>query len=747
MSVPKTALSVPKTALSALSTALSVPKTALSAPKTALSALRTALNALDTALSALKGLGKKVTPVCLTLAMLSGCSENAIEQRDYPRAIKREHTATQFGVPRQDEYAWMADAAYRSELIAHGEAQLEFTQQFLEPTRALQERLAGEFNRRLASETKSAVFSDGDTAYWSENRIGEEYPVFFRETDQGVSVLLDLNKEAAGHDYFHLGNFNLNGTQDLLLFTRDVNGDERYEVAVKHLATGETIPTGISKAAPSAYWDPDDGDAFYYLVVDDVLSLVRFDARTNERRVLYSEEDPSWHLRLFVTDGLVYLVRERAGVNGIWFVEGGAMRQVTDSAAGHLTRVIKQGDDLFLLSNRESASFGVYKATMEDVQDGETWLELYSVKRGRIEDFEVIPDRIVVLERERMKYQMTMLSRDGEISSVKFPDTDDQVALRSSGGEGVLRFASSSLIKPELVFEYDLASRELSTDSKPSVNVRAYSSKRIWFTAEEKSRLGNGTVKVPITIAYQRNGADLDERPLIVTAYGAYGQNAPLDFAAHRLSLLDRGFIYAVIHVRGGGELGGDWHREALRENKHVSVADFMDGVRYLIDEGYGAPGSIVAKGTSAGGTLVANAVQSSPELFAAAVLNQPFVDLLNTLSDPSAELTPGDRLEWGDPTTKSGFVSVRSLSPYENVAPQVYPAMLIKASLNDSRVAIHEPLKWAARLRDNQLGGAPVLIDIDMNSGHRGASDPYQRHLSLAREYAFILDAVAPKQ
>ena len=627
--------------------------------------------------------------------------------------------------------------------------------------------------------------------YWRETRHGYRHPFFMRSNPAGETaeqtgeLLLDVNPLAEGFEYFELGHFDLNVAGRLLL-TRDTTGDQRYELLFQQRAGGKPFAprlftdTAINHVARRAYWDPADDQAFYFLAISapehQHRQLYRFQIQTGEAQLLHEEKDPSFQLHLFRTEDQLYLVSERLQENHLWLIAGSALHRLTAPKSTQnrpsLTRISKRGADLYLLSNWQDASFAIYRTSYRANWDDsfgapapQSWQMLYRPNDASIEDFEVLPTgHLAVLERARMNYRIKVLAGDGSLADTIQHAPEDVVSLLPGGGDN-LQYKVSSLAKPERTCSHRLSAKAVNKNINKAIDKTIgprreahqqgtadchhaepgqVTLKRLWFTSDD------GT-SVPITLAFSRQvasrkgikkGKKLSQRPILIQAYGAYGINANIQHDPHKRSLLDRGLILASIHVRGGGELGLPWHQAATGLAKHRSLTDLLAGIRFLAEAGYGDPAKRLARGASAGGALIAAAMMQEPSLFAAVVLARPFVDLLNTLSDASAPLVGPDRLEWGDPSHRAGYFSVKRLSPYENVRHQAYPPLYVTASLNDSRVRVQEPLKWLARLRQHQQGDAPLLVQVDMASGHGGTSDQHERQLALAREYAFIMGA-----
>ena len=521
--------------------------------------------------------------------------------------------------------------------------------------------------------------------------------------------------------------------------------------------------------------------------------------QTGVSELLHEEIDPSFQLRLFRTESLVYLVSERQQENRLWLIAGRSLHRIEGTGPPSLTRISKQGDQLYLLSNKQHPGFAMYRTAILPLGQ-QAWQKLYAPKdaKAQIEDFELLNQHLAVLERSRMNYQIQLLASDGSLLATIKHQPEDVISLLPSSDN--LEYEVSSLARPtqrcratpaslardakkaddkvmqanghhqhagllkeplikfnirciarriqEKAETYQAEGRGLSEDARllgveaglDQRFLKPDQVQRLWFSSAD------GT-QVPITLVYAAQSLsgnlfspDLSQRPLLITAYGAYGMNVNIEHDPYQRPLLDRGLILASIHVRGGGELGLGWHLAATGTDKQLALADLLAGIRFLADAGYGDPARRVARGTSAGGTLIAAAMLHDPNLFKAVVLVRPFVDLLNSLGDDSAPLAVPDRLEWGDPGTRAGFLGLRQLSPYENVRQLDYPPLFIRAALHDTRVRVQGPLKWLARLRHHQEGRAQQFLQVSMTSGHAGPSDVDERRLALAREYAFII-------
>ena len=621
-----------------------------------------------------------------------------------------------------DPYAWMGDPAQDEALRRHIEREKARYRQWMARHGALRARLVREFGERLPDKLRGPAITVGGHDYWREHRAGHQYPFFMRRRGQAAELLLDANQLAQG-GYLDLKTLDVSADGGSLLFTADLTGDESYGLwlkrleasgALRQLAEGTTGSAAFDGACVCFVKRQSGQDSLYRLCPD-----------AGAAALVHQEADPAFRLAVHRSGEATVLRSESPASNQLWLVQDGRLAEAAPRLQGVQSRLVARQGVLYLLTNRGGKGDRLWKGQLGSLAPAPLPVA------GRILDFEVGAGYVAALTRERMRYAITVADLDGALTR-RIAIPKGQARLQAGSREGLLRFATASLVSPRV--EHEVAPKGADLVIQPAISAD-YIQERLWFSARDGAQ-------VPVTLAYRKGQTPVSgqaPRPLLVSAYGAYGVSADLGHDPKRLSLLDRGLVYAVVHVRGGGDLGPAWHEAAKGRRKGRSAEDLADGIRFLLRQGYGAPGRVVLRGKSAGGTLAALVASRHPEWLAALVAREPFVDLLSALRQGS----PADWDEWGNPALPEDKASLAALSPYQNVRRQAWPAVFATGAYLDARVHVSQPLKWVARLRDHQAGSAPILVDIAMQAGHQGPSDRQEAQQSVADEYAFILVAL----
>lgn len=671
-----------------------------------------------------------------------------------PRPPHRGFVRISHGERREDPYAWLEDPDDPS-VIEHLHAENAYADEVLGHTRKLRETLYEEFRRRINEDDVSVPVAMDGWLYFTRMRAGLEYPVHCRKRDRADAeeeIVLDVNCLAKGHDYYELGALEVSPDHRLLLYAEDVAGDERYRLGILDLQT-RSLLEGEIKDVDDAIW-MQDGRRLLYTRLD--ASQRPFEVwlhcvghPVGQDRLLYREEDPAFFLHLDRSRDRQYLfiASESHVTSEVRFIAANASqprpRLFRRRQPGVEYALEHRGGEFFVLTNLRAPNFRLLRASVGPC-DERACRELVSHDEAvKFEGMDVFADHLLTYIREHGLCGVRVCDlRSGEWHTVAF----EEPLLTVSGGDNptfhtdTVRLVLNAYTTPTRVYDYHLAHRTF--ELKKQVRVRGrfdpahYLARRVYATAAD------GTA-VPVSIVHRQ---DLDTRspaPCLLVGYGAYGASLDPVFSAARLSLLDRGFVYAEAHVRGGGELGERWRDAGRLARKNNTFDDFIAAAEYLTASGVTAPGRLAIMGGSAGGLLVGAALNRRPKLFAAAVTEVPFVDVLNTMLDPELPLTVIEYDEWGDPRREADYRRIRDYAPYEQVRPQAYPALLVLAGLNDTRVQYWEAAKWVARLRELSTGSEPVLLQTQMSSGHGGASGRYQALRELALEYAFIVDRV----
>jgi len=671
-----------------------------------------------------------------------------------PVARRKPHSFTRHGVTVEDPWAWLKDPGYPEvkdpEILGYLEAENAYFEAAMAPRAALVETLFEELKGRVKQDDASVPAKDGDWLYWWAFRPGEQYRRWYRKPVKGGpdELLLDEPALAEGKDYFRLGAMEVSPDGRLLAYSIDDNGSERFTARIRDLSTGALLPDVIPGTLGPLLWTADSKGLLYGLVNEnwriDVAKLHRVGAPVHEDAELYRERDEGFQVRLSRTQSRRFLILS----TGDHVTTEVRLLPADDPAAAPLLvsprqpgreyEVEEHDGALLIRANDTHPNFRIVSASLD--APGE-WSEVIAASdHFYIRGLTAFSDFYVVSGREDGLDQILLRDYAGGQKRIDFPEASYAAGLGSNAEYAVakLRLSYQSMVTPPTVYDYHLATGRLETlkvqEIPSGYDASRYATERLTITARD------GT-KVPVSIVYTRGFAKDGSGPLHLYGYGAYGLAIPPGFSTNRLSLLDRGFAYAIAHIRGGDDLGYRWYLDGKLEKRTNTFNDFVDVAKGLIEAGYARPGRISISGGSAGGELVGAVMNQAPELWGAAVAHVPFVDVLNTMLDESLPLTPGEWPEWGNPITDpEAFALIRGYSPYDNVEARAYPPLLITAGLNDPRVTYWEPAKWAAKLRATKTDANILLLKTNMGAGHGGKSGRFEHLREDAEEQAFIL-------
>ena len=687
-----------------------------------------------------------------------------------PVAVKRPHAITAHGHTRIDEYHWMrlseaqrdADPpdAHTREVIEHLNAENAYTKALLASVDELRGTLFTEMKARIKETDLSVPYREN--GYWYHYRFeeGKEYAVHVRRRDEPGATEQDILNEnllAEGSSYFDLADYEVSPGNELVAYSTDRVGRRQYEIRFRDLRTGKDLPDVITNTGGGCAF-ADDRTVFYprkdstlrsYRIYRHVLGT---DPSTDV--VVFEETDPAFSCDVYRsrTEQYVIITTESTMSSEHRFLPVveplGEFRTFLPREEEHEHTVIHvpgaQGKPgkWYIVTNWKAQNFRLMECAEGDTGNKRKWKEVVPHRADvLLEDVDVFKDHLVFSER-RMGLTHLRVRRlsDGHEHEITFSDPA-YMAYTGTNPEwdtDKLRYGYTSMTTPSSVYEHDLngtgkdvllKQQEVLGTFKPE----DYVSERIWAPARDG-------VSVPISLVYRKGTTITGSAPLLLYGYGSYGHSIDPGFSSARLSLLDRGFIFAIAHIRGGEEMGRDWYENGRMEHKLNTFTDFIDCADHLVAQRYADPGRLFCMGGSAGGLLVGAVVNMRPELWKAAVAEVPFVDVVNTMLDESIPLTTGEFDEWGDPKEKEAYERMLSYSPYDNVKDATYPAMLVTTGFHDSQVQYWEPAKWVQRLREHQQGSAPILLQTNMEAGHGGASGRFERLKEVALDYAFLL-------
>ncbi|MVA99847.1 prolyl oligopeptidase family serine peptidase [Nitratireductor sp. CAU 1489] len=681
-----------------------------------------------------------------------------------PKAERRPVETSHHGITRVDDYAWLRAQNWQqvfrdpstlaADIRAHLDTENAYQAAMMGDTEALQKALFSEMRGRIKEDDSSVPMPDGPYAYGTSFKTGGQQPRFFRTPREGGAhdMLLDGDAEAEGKTYFRLGSADHSPDHARLLWGYDDKGSEFYDLKVRDLETGADLPDRIADTGGVGVWAAGN-DGFFYTRLDEnhrpsKVLFHRLGTDAGADRLVHEETDPGFFMNVGGTRTQDWVF---VAINDHETSEYHVLPASDPSATPKCVRAretgvqydLEEGGDIFfVLTNIGGAKdFKVMTAPVSDPSEA-NWRELIAHEQGRlILSIMAFRDFLVRLERKDGLPRLVVYEREtGEEHVVAFEEEAYSLGLVGSleYDTDTIRFAYSSMTTPSQVFDYNMRTRERvlrKTQEVPSGhNPDDYVTRRLMAPSHD------GTL-VPVSLLYRRDTPLDGSAPCLLYGYGSYGIAIPASFNTNCLSLVDRGFIYAIAHVRGGKDKGYAWYEDGKRDRKANTFEDFVAAGRYLAAENFTAPGRVVAQGGSAGGMLMGAVANMAPDLFGGIIAEVPFVDVLETMLDDTLPLTPPEWPEWGNPIISADdYRTIAAYSPYDNVGAKAYPPILALAGLTDPRVTYWEPAKWVARLRDRKAGDNPVLLRINMEAGHAGASGRFSRLEEIAYAYAFAL-------
>jgi oligopeptidase B len=663
-----------------------------------------------------------------------------------PVAEKRPKTVAG---PRVDDYFWLRDKSDPA-TMTYLKAEDAYANAMMKPTTALQDTLFKEIVGHIKETDSSAPYRRGGYFYYTRTVAGEQYPIYCRKrgsVDQPEQVLLDLNEMAKGKQFMAVGAFEPSDDGTLLAYTTDEIGYRQYTLHVRNLTTGQVLPD-TAERVDDLVWATDNKTILY--VTEDAVTkrndkLFRHVVGASSSELVYAEPDELFDMAVGRSrDAAVILLQIAAKTSTEYrYVPADrpttALKIILPREPGHEYDVDHRGDLFYIRTNKGAKNFRVVSAPVADPSE-KRWTEVVAHKPAvKIDAVDAFADHLVMSEWEGGLQQIEVLDLpSGTRHRVTFPEPVYTAVLAQNYifESNLVRYSYTSLVSPPSVFDYDMTSHEshlIKETEVPNFDKANYMSERVFATASD------GT-KVPIALVSRRGVPRDGSAPLLLYGYGSYGLSTPPTFAASRLALLDRGVVYAIAQVRGGGELGEPWRDAGRMMNKINTFTDFIACAEYLIAQRYTSSQRLVIQGGSAGGLLVAASTNMRPDLFKAVIAQVPFVDVLNSMLDASLPLTTSEYIEWGNPSEKAAYDYMARYSPYDNIKAQPYPAMLVKISVNDSQVGYWEGAKFTAKLRAMKTDANPLLLKVNFGAGHGGSSGRYDALHETAFNWAFVL-------
>jgi len=672
-----------------------------------------------------------------------------------PVAEKRPHELTIHGDTRIDNYFWM-NQRENEEVIAHLNAENSYIDKVMKHTKKLQKKLYKEIVKRIKQDDESVPYKDNGYYYYNRYEKGNEYPIYARKQDNlknKEEILLNVNEMADGYAFYNVNGLNVSTNNNLLAFGVDTVSRRKYTIHFKDLTTGEILNDKISNTTGGSVWANDNQTIFYTVkdstlrphkiykhvlgtdTASDVEVYHEFD-NTFGTYVYKSKSDKYIIIGSYSTLSTEYRYLDADDPNSEFTVFNPRVKD-------HEYQIEHYNDKFYIVTNWKAKNFRLMETPV-----GSTsmfyWSEVLPHREDvLLEEIETFRDYLVVKERKNGLSQLRIINQNDNSEHYMEFDEEAYFAFPSDNYEfntELLRFRYTSLTTPFTTYDYNMNTHERTKLKQVEVvgkfDPKDYQSERHYAIAED------GT-KIPISLVYKKGLVKDGTNPLLLYGYGSYGNSMETYFTSYRLSLLDRGFVFAIAHVRGGQEMGRYWYEDGKLLKKKNTFTDFIDCAEYLIDEQFTNTDYLFAEGGSAGGLLVGAVANMRPDLFKGIIAQVPWVDVVTTMLDDTIPLTTSEYDEWGNPNEKIYYDYMLSYSPYDNVIAQAYPAMLVTTGLHDSQVQYFEPAKWVAKLRELKTDDNLLVFDIDMDTGHGGASGRFERYKEIALEYAFMLDQI----
>jgi oligopeptidase B len=715
------------------------------------------------------GMPSRIALIILVAACAAACSSTqpAMEPENPttaassaprpPVAEQRPYVVRSPNGDRTDEYYWLRDDTRKDPaVLEHLRAEHAYMKAMLAHTEGLQQALYDEIVARIRQDDSTVPYRKNGYWYYVRFEEGGEYPIHARKRgslDAPEELLLDGNEMAKGTSFFQIGNTDVTRDGKLLAYALDTVGRRQWNLRVKDLATGKTLPDEIRNAEQWMAWNA-QGTAFLW-IEKHPQTLLGFRVRKHvlgtdpaSDPIVYEEQDPAFYLDVFPSrsDRFIY-IKSKSTLTSEWrYADASdaslAFKVVAPRENGHEYDVDDLGDRFVIRTNLDALNFRIVSTPIGRSADRSTWRDLIAHRDDAfIHDFLTFDDFLAVEERSGALRKVRIKSwKDGKESLVAAEEPSYTMSFGTNEEQGTsrIRYVYSSLTTPNTTYDLDVATGERQLMKRDPVlgdfDSARYATELLWAPARDGKR-------IPVSVFYRKDTPRDGTAPLYITGYGSYGNSRDPTFVSPRISLVDRGFVFAIPHIRGGQELGRAWYEDGRRLAKKNTFTDFIDATEFLVAQRYAAKNKVFATGGSAGGLLMGAIANMRPDLYAGIVAHVPFVDVVTTMLDESIPLTTNEFDEWGNPKKKAYYDYMLSYSPYDQLEAQRYPAMLVTTGLWDSQVQYFEPAKWVARLRRVKQGDEPLLMYVNMEAGHGGKSGRFQRFREIALEYAFILD------
>ncbi|MFM7948041.1 S9 family peptidase [Hafnia paralvei] len=671
-----------------------------------------------------------------------------------PVAAKHPHVMEIHGDTRTDNYYWLRDDERSDDaVLSYLKAENAYTEACMRGEEALRQQLFSEMVERIPQEDESVPYQRNGYRYQSRYKPEQEYALYVRQkVDTGENaewdLLVDSNERAQGHDFYALGGLEVSPDNQLMAIAEDFLSRRQYDIRIKRLGDQSWYDEVLENTAGHFEWTNDSASLYYVRKHPQTLLPYqvyrhRLGTSVADDQLIYEETDDTFYVGLEKTISNKYILLHISSTTTSEIL----MLDADDTDATPQTFLTRRRDHeysldhyrdtFYIRSNKEGKNFGLYQSASADEK---AWQPIICARDDvMLEGFSLFKDWLVVEEREQGLTHLRQIHwQSGEEKHIRFDDPTYMtwLSFNPEPDTALLRYGYSSMTTPSSVFQIDLDSGErtlLKQQEVKNFDSGVYRSERLWVSAHDG-------VQVPVSIVYRQDMFKAGQNPVLVYGYGSYGSSMDPAFSISRLSLLDRGFVFALAHIRGGADLGQQWYEDGKLLHKQNTFSDFISVTQHLVDEQYANPKQVYAMGGSAGGLLMGAVVNQAPQLYHGIVAQVPFVDVVTTMLDESIPLTTGEYDEWGNPNDAEYYHYIKQYSPYDQVKAQDYPHMLVTTGLHDSQVQYWEPAKWVAKLRDMKTDNNQLLLYTDMDAGHGGKSGRFKAYEDIALEYAFIL-------
>ncbi len=701
--------------------------------------------------------------VCIIFAV--SCKKEA-EQKpetmiEAPVATKKDTILEKHGDKRTDSYYWLNDRE-NPEVIAYLNAENDYYQAMTAHTKDFQKSLFDEMKARIKEDDSSVPYFNNGYYYITRYEIGKDYPIYSRKKgslDAPEEIMFNCNEMAEGHSYFSLGGLNVSEDNKWAAFGVDLVSRRQYTIQIKNLETGEILDTKLENTTGGSTWASDNKTLFYtrkdpQTLRSDKIYKHILGSDANDDALVYFEKDDTFSTFVYKDKSKKYLIIGSGSTltSEYQILESnnpnGEFRFFQQRIRGLEYSISFYGGDFYIVTNKDNATnFKLMKVSEKNTSIG-NWTEVIAHREDTLlEGIDIFKDYLVVEERSNGLNKINIRPWKGESYYLPF-EIETYTAYTTTNIDfdtEILRYGYQSMATPSSVIDFNMRTKEKTVLKEQEVmggkfDKNNYEEKRIWATATD------GT-KVPMSMVYRKGMKQDGKNPLLQYAYGSYGATMDPYFSTTRLSLLDRGFVYVIAHIRGGEDLGREWYENGKLLKKKNTFTDFIDCSKFLIQEKYTSAEHLYAEGGSAGGLLMGAIVNMAPELYNGVIAAVPFVDVVTTMLDETIPLTTGEYDEWGNPNDKTYYDYMKSYSPYDNIVAQEYPNMLVTTGLHDSQVQYWEPAKWVAKIREYKTDKNVLYLDTNMDAGHGGASGRFEALKELAKEFSFMLDLEGIKE